>query len=181
MGKTPSFGELGIKPDPSESSWSKAAHFPCWRLSPRAERRGSRWAGLVPGPPGCSETRDRYHLHTHTPGKAEPKHPLRTKQQSSWHLYLPPEHTRGTAAALDAYSACICEAPCVVTAHFIPPSENISEAVATLTPAPAKQVAPLAPRGIGKLSNKPQKHRKCVRKTPTGGLTSPLPPRCPVR
>lgn len=57
---------------------------------------------------------------------------------------------------MHAYGTQLCKTPCVVTARFIPPSENVSEALATYALILAKQVVPLALRGTEKLSNKPQ-------------------------
>lgn len=101
--KIPAFVESGIKLDPSESSWSKPAHFPCWRLSP-TEQNGEvpRWAGLLTGPQGCSDMRS-----VPTAGKAGLKPSLRTKQQSSWHLYLPAEQTGGMAAGRSVCLGCL--------------------------------------------------------------------------
>lgn len=70
MDTTPAFRESGIKLDPSESSWSKAAHFPCWRL----ERRGSQ-VGWAPRRATRLLRDDRSRTNrTDTAGKAELKH-----------------------------------------------------------------------------------------------------------
>lgn len=70
MNTTPVFGEPGIKLVPSESSWSKPAHFLCWRL----ERSGSQ-VGWAPRRATrlLRDERSRTNC-TDTPGKAELQH-----------------------------------------------------------------------------------------------------------
>lgn len=179
-----------------ESNWTplRAADpsqliFPAGGSPPRARRRGYQ-LGWAPHRATGLLRDERSHTNcTDTPGKAELKHSPASNVENKTAEPLASVFTSRTDSRHGIWQSGLPWTPTVLESakhlvllpQFIPPSENISEAFATHTSTPAKQVVPLAPRGIGKLSNKPQKHRKYVRKTPTRGLTSSLPPRCPVR
>lgn len=88
-----------------ESNWTlRRAAGPSQLIFPAGGWKGEapRWAGFLAGPQGCSETRGFPPTAQTLQGKLsrntlQPVR-LRTKQQSLWHLYLPPEQTRGIAS-----------------------------------------------------------------------------------